>query len=214
MPARRREKMKLSHIILKVDNLDNAVTEYRRKGFAVEYGRLKNPVNALIYFSKGPYIELLDGTRMPSFIKRLFRLAGKGCMVDRLQTIDDSKPGSYCQLALENYKKDLKTETELLKKHGIKSYGLPGRRNDIHGRHLRFRLAVPADLNIPFLMTYFSEDPKPVDFIHPNGIKEVKKVIYGTNSAYFELIKELCDDERLQLREGAGIEVKFDCDFL
>lgn len=42
----------------------------------------------------------------------------------------------------------------------------------------------------------------------------LKKVIYGTNSAYFELIKELCDDERLQLREGAGIEVKFDCDFL
>lgn len=53
--------MKLSHVILKVEQLDKAVQEYREKGFVVEYGKEKNPINALIYFSKGPYIELLDG---------------------------------------------------------------------------------------------------------------------------------------------------------
>ena len=37
-------------------------THEDRKGFAVQYGRKKNPINALIYFSNGPYIELLDGT--------------------------------------------------------------------------------------------------------------------------------------------------------
>ena len=51
--------MKLSHIILKVNDLDQAVQTYRDKGFAVEYGKTKKPYNALIYFSKGPYLELL-----------------------------------------------------------------------------------------------------------------------------------------------------------
>lgn len=33
--------MKLSHVILKVEQLDKAVQEYREKGFAVEYGKKK-----------------------------------------------------------------------------------------------------------------------------------------------------------------------------
>ena len=36
-------------------------------------------------------------------------------------------------------------------------------------------------LDVPFLMTYFSVDPKPVNFVHPNGIREVGKVVYGTD---------------------------------
>lgn len=72
--------MKLSHVILKVKKLDKAVQEYREKGFAVEYGREKNPINALIYFSKGPYIELLDGSRMPGAAKGIMRLLGKGAL--------------------------------------------------------------------------------------------------------------------------------------
>lgn len=63
--------MKLSHVILKVDRLDEAVREYREKGFAVEYGKTKNPYNALVYFSEGPYLELLAGTGLPDFVKKI-----------------------------------------------------------------------------------------------------------------------------------------------
>lgn len=203
------DKMKLSHVILKVGHLDEAVREYREKGFAVEYGKAKNPYNALIYFSDGPYLELLAGTGMPSFAKKLLRFFGKGVMIDRLQRIDDSNLG-YCEMALENYETDLKRETAILKKFGIGSCGAPSRRLDTHGRDLRFQLAFPDALNVPFLMTYFSEDPKPVDFIHPNGIREIKKVIYRTDPDRFAPIRALCEDERLELAEGSGIEVEFD----
>ena len=59
-------------------------------------------------------------------------------------------------------------------------------------------------------MTYFSVDPKPVDFVQPNGITEISKVVYGTDPARCTLIKELGDDERLELEAGNGIEVEFE----
>ncbi len=46
--------MKTSHIIYKVDDLHQAVNEFKKKGFEVEYGTKKNPYNAIIYFSEGP----------------------------------------------------------------------------------------------------------------------------------------------------------------
>ena len=111
---------------------------------------------------------------------------------------------------LKQSKTDLKKEIAILQKYGIKSCGMPSRRIDTHGRDLRFRIASPAALDVPFLMTYFSVDPKPVDFVHPNGITEISKVVYGTDPARFTLIKELCDDERLELEAGNGIEVEFE----
>lgn len=49
-----------------------------------------------------------------------------------------------------------------------------------------------------------------MEVVHPNGITEISKVIYGTDPARFMLIKELCDDERLELKDGNGIEVEFE----
>lgn len=200
--------MKTSHIILKVDNLEKGVQEYKNKGFAVEYGKMKNPINALIYFSEGPYIELLDGTRMPELFKKLFRLLGKGAIIDRLDHMDSCKSG-YCDFALENYDDNLTKEQSILQKYGIKVSQMNNRRMDTHGRDLRFKLACPDVLDIPFLMTYFSVDPKPRNFVHPNGIREIKKVIYRTSQNRFPLLKELCDDERLVLSKGNGIDVEF-----
>lgn len=201
--------MRTSHVILKVEQLDRAVREYRERGFAVEYGGRKNPINALIYFSEGPYLELLDGTRMPAAVKTFMRAIGKKALSDRLQRLDDCGPG-YCELALENYKSNLNEEVAVLKKHGIKSYSVPSRRVDTHGRDLRFRLAVPEALDVPFLMTYFSIDPKPANFVHPNGIREISRIAYGTDPSRFAVIEELCDDERLKLTTGHGIEVEFE----
>lgn len=200
--------MKLSHVILKVDNLHQAVREHTEKGFVVEYGRSKDPINAMIYFSEGPFIELLDGSRMPAAAKSLMRFLGKEILIDRVQRLDDCAPG-YCDLALENYEKDLNREKEFIKKYGIKCSGMPNRRVDTHGRDLRFRLLVPEVLALPFMMTYFSIDPKPANFVHPNGIRTISRIVYGTDPKWFSLIKELCDDERLILSPENGIEVEF-----
>ena len=45
--------MAVGHIVYKADDLQAAVEKFRAQGFEVEYGRAKNPSNALIYFSQG-----------------------------------------------------------------------------------------------------------------------------------------------------------------
>ncbi len=198
--------MKVSHIILKVDNLDNAVREYRKRGFSVEYGRVKNPINALIYFSDGPYIELLDSTHMPGFFKKTFRLLGKGGMVDRLDYWDQHT-GGYCGLALETYAPTLEKELAVLNKHHQEYFKMKNKRDDTKGRKLRFQTAFPNELALPFLMTYFNIDPKPKNYVHPNGIQGITKVRFGTKNELMPIIRELCDDTLLELYSGEGIEI-------
>lgn len=69
--------MKVSHILYKVKDLDEAVRKYRADGFVVEYGKLKNPHNALVYFSEGPFLEIFKQSGMPKFAKSILRLLGK-----------------------------------------------------------------------------------------------------------------------------------------
>lgn len=201
--------MNTSHIILKVKDLHKAVNEYREKGFSVEYGSAKNSYNALIYFSEGPYIEILAGTGMPAILKKIIRLLGKAKFLERTDYWDNCEDG-YCDLALENYSGNLEKERSILKKYGIRSFQKNNRRIDSKGRVLCFKVAIPDTLDVPFLMTYFSVDPKPENFVHRNGVKGIKKVIYRTNADKIPLIEELCGDQRLELSEGKGIRIEFD----
>lgn len=200
--------MKLGHLILKVPQLDQAIQEQRKKGFTVEYGRAKNPRNALIYFPEGPYIELLSGSGMPGAAKTLLLLFGKRAFVERFSRLDICEPG-YQELVLETCETSLHKERVLLRNQRIKSCEAPMRRTDIRGTNLRFRIASPTALDIPLLMTRFSTDPRPMNLVHPNGIRRINHVIYGANPTHFPLIKQLCDDENLELTEGSDIKVEF-----
>jgi len=54
-------------------------------------------------------------------------------------------------------------------------------------------------------MTYFNIDPKINKTIHPNGIKKIKRISYGTSAELIILVKELCDDPTLDLMVGDGV---------
>ena len=53
-------------------------------------------------------------------------------------------------------------------------------------------------------MTYFNIDPKPKNFIHPNGIKGINKVSYSIDSSLIPIFKKLCDDKTIQLTNQKG----------
>ncbi len=202
--------MKVSHIIYKVDDLYQAVEEFKNKGFEVEFGTKKNPYNAIIYFSEGPYLELLASSGMPKFMKKILRTFGKGKLVDRLDFWDNHKAGP-CGVALEDYKKDLKEEIGILEKYKQGYFLMPSRRNDTKGRKLRFTCLFPDELQLPFLMTYFNIDPKPRNFIHPNGVRRIKNISFGTRKEFVPIIEKLCDDTTLTLFIGSGIkELEFE----
>lgn len=197
--------MKVSHVLYKVKDLEQAVRDYTERGFQVEFGTAKNPHNALIYFSEGPYLELIGPHLMPSWAKWILKLFGKGKMVERITYWEEAEEG-LIGLALENYETDFKKEKALFRTYKEKFFEIGNKRIDTQGRHLKYRCLFPDALDIPFLMTYFSIDPKPKNFTHPNGIQRIKSVSFGTQQKYLPLLDELCDDPTLHLFLGKGMK--------
>ena len=108
--------MKLSHILYKSNSLSKSVKKFQDEGFEVEYGSKHNPKNALIYFSEGPYIEILEKAPISNFLMMILRLIGKAHLVDRFKSWENAHEG-YFDICLENYKNDFKKEVEILNEH-------------------------------------------------------------------------------------------------
>ena len=87
--------MKVSHVLYKTNNLEECVVNFKNMGFEVEFGSKTNPHNALIYFSEGPYIELLKKAPVPFYINLLLRIVGKGKVVDRFKYWKNTKEGFF-----------------------------------------------------------------------------------------------------------------------
>ena len=81
------------------------------------------------------------------------------------------------------------------------------KRTDTAGRELRYKCYFTHDYTMPFLMSYFETDPKPKNFVHPNGIKRVKKVTYQTSEKNASALAHLVDDDTLQVVLGEGSKI-------
>ena len=107
--------MKVSHVLYKTNNLEASFKEFEKLGYKVVYGSRKKPHNALIYFSEGPYIELLEKAPVSSFLKAILRLLGKGKVVDRFNSWENSTEGFF-EICLENNTTNFKKEEKILAK--------------------------------------------------------------------------------------------------
>lgn len=193
------EIMRSGHIIYKINNLQLAVKEWRNKGFEVEYGRNKNPINALIYFSEGPYIELLQNTGMPKIVKLLGKLFGKNKKMERFDYWDTCEEG-LCGFCIEKDFGSLDEEVEFLKKNGINGVLFNNlKRKDTKNRVLQYKCFFPEGIDFPFLMSYFSIDPKPVNFVHPNGVRKIKKIVFKIDEKNANILKQLMNDDVLEI---------------
>ena len=114
--------MKLGHILYKVNDLDLAVKDFSAKGFNVEYGSKENPHNALIYFSSGPYIELIQKPPVSRLSKFLLKIIGKKSLLDRFNYWEKSKEG-YFEICLET-KNKMNVVRQTLQNNSIKYLSL------------------------------------------------------------------------------------------
>ena len=197
--------MKLSHILIKVKDLDKAVKEWEDKGFIVEYGKSKNPYNALIYFADGPFIELFKFNGLPRFLRPILKAIGKVGLFDKMAYWGSSDEG-LLSIMLENYEDNLNTEANILKQYNIGGSISKKNRMDTKNRNLKFTVMFTDGIYFPDLMTYFSTDPKPKTNEHPNGIKGVASITLGLDKHQEEAFKAICDDERIIIERGSGIK--------
>ena len=199
--------MRLGHVIYVVKDLDKAVKEWRDKGFTVEYGKTKNPINALIYFSEGPYIELLKDGGMSSASRKIMRLLGKGEFMNRFDFWANA-PEGWTSLCIEKDPGGLEEEIAYLDSVGIKgTYMKNLKRVDTKNRELKYKCYFTHDYNMPFLMSYFTIDPKLKNFVHANGIKGISKVIYRTNKKNADALRHLVHDEILEVVEADSTSI-------
>lgn len=193
--------MKVSHVLYKTNNLEASFKEFEKLGYKVVYGSRKKPHNALIYFSEGPYIELLEKAPVSSFLKAILRLLGKAKVVDRFNSWENSTEGFF-EICLENNTTNFKKEEKILAKFGEDYFITNSKRIDVSNRVLKWKLLFPNQIKIPFLMTQFNINPKPKNFVHPNKIKRIKQISYSTEASIIPVINELCNDDILQLFIG------------
>lgn len=193
--------MKVSHVLYKTNNLEASFKEFEKLGYKVVYGSRKKPHNALIYFSEGPYIELLEKAPVSSFLKAILRLLGKGKVVDRFNSWENSTEGFF-EICLENNTTNFKKEEKILAKFEEGYFITNTKRIDVSNRVLKWKLLFPNQIKIPFLMTQFNINPKPKNFVHPNKIKRIKQISYSTEASIIPVINELCNDDILQLFIG------------
>lgn len=195
--------MKVSHVLFKTNNLKKTFKEFEKSGFKVEYGSKKKPHNALIYFSEGPYIEILEKAPVSFFIKLILRFIGKGYLAERFTSWENAEEGFF-EICLENNTSNFRAEKKLLKQLGEKYFVTQSKRIDPMNRVLKWKLLFPRQIKIPFLMTPFNINPKPKNFAHPNKINRIKKISYYTEANIIPIINELCNDDILQLSTGKG----------
>jgi len=190
--------MKVSHVLFKTNDLKKTFKEFEKSGFKVEYGSKKKPHNALIYFSEGPYIEILEKAPVSSFIKLILRFIGKGYLAERFTSWENAQEGFF-EICLENNTSNFRAEKKLLKQLGEKYFVTQSKRIDPMNRILKWKLLFPRQIKIPFLMTPFNINPKPKNFIHPNKITRIQQVSYVTEPNIIPIINELCNDEQASI---------------
>lgn len=174
--------MTVGHIVYKADDLQAAVEKFRAQGFEVEYGRAKNPSNALIYFSQGPYLEIRTGVTMPALIRRYLRLIGHGQMVDTSDAVA-GMPEGYSRVVFEVDREDFGRLKAICQERGVRTVTARISRKDPHGRRLACRCLCPDDWAIPMFVTRFAADTHR-DAPHPNGITRMDRIEFeGTRTA-------------------------------
>ncbi len=201
--------MKLSHILYKSKNLSESAKQFENQGFKVEYGSKNNPKNALIYFSEGPYIEILKEAPVSGIVKFFLKFIGRKKVADRFDSWENAKEG-YFDICLENYKDNFDDEVKVLDNHNEKYFITNSSRLDPSNRLLKWKLLFPYNLDLPFFMTYFNIDPKPKNFIHPNGIKGIDKVFYQIDNSLIPIFNQLSTDDTIEfIEQKEGLSVSF-----
>jgi len=193
--------MKVSHVLYKTNNLEASFKEFEKLGYKVVNGSRKKPHNEIIYFSEGPYNELQEKAPVSSFLKVILRLLGKGKVVDRFNSWENSTEGFF-EICLETNTTNFKKEEKILAKFEEGYFITNSKRIDVSNRVLKWKLLFPNQIKIPFLMTQFNINPKPKNFVHPNKIKRIKQISYSTEASIIPVINELCNDDILQLFIG------------
>ncbi len=152
--------MTLDHILINVNNLANAVSDFENLGFNVYYGtRKKNCHHAMIYFQDGSFLELVDQTKFPKLITFLAKkgvLEQFGILFKRFTHYCISNE-SFLDFAIKpdeihSFHQQSRNKSKLMKMK---------RKNHLN-KTIRWKLFAFNSLDLPFVMSDYWPNRLPV----------------------------------------------------
>ncbi|WP_124067297.1 VOC family protein [Clostridium sp. E02] len=181
---------KLGHVLIQVDNLETAISQYRQMGFQVVPGGPPEKMhNALIYLKDGTFLELFC-TNYGKLVNAVFKFIVK--MIGISDQSYSSRLGLYLpgEEGLKDYALNAdpvcqyENNIEKVRNNGlIVSAPRPKARIERHGIKLKWTLSCPENVVLPFLMSEF-QPPVIVgseDHIHPNGALGIHEIYITTS---------------------------------
>ncbi len=200
--------MRLSHILYKVEDKEEALKYFEELGFTV----IPGGYNHNIWFEDGSFIEIISVKRN-RFIIALLKIFGKSSMANKFKYFQDADYG-FIEYALDTYAVDLEKENKILKEMGYKFNSFVMKKKIENGIKLNWKITFPSDLNIPFYcgdIKNYEEHRRPKNIVDKNGAKKIEKLVWGVPKKYIDIINKLNDDNRLELVEGSGFkEIKIE----
>jgi catechol 2,3-dioxygenase-like lactoylglutathione lyase family enzyme len=196
-------KMQIDHVVVAVRNLADASRDYRALGFNVIAGGTHGHAptrNALIVFSDGSFIELIEWTaHSPE---------------DRWQQILERDGEGLVDFALTT--KDLHGVLARARSQGVEMAGpIDGSRTTLEGVSLRWQVGRPASRDLPFVCADIT--PRPIRVpegdmqLHPNGVTGLDTVAVAVTDAFasldrYERLLEITG-ERCSEMTGLGVRM-------
>ena len=192
--------MRISHVLYKVDNLEEGKKLFEKEGFFVEYGSKKNPHNAIIHFPDGSYVEIIQNMGFTKFLSWMLKRMGYGRFVEGMMR-QQNGPQGYIRISFDNEDETFSTEKPIYEKNGLETVVVPVKRKDINGNILRCKCLFPYDERYPFIKSRFTgESTETVR--HPNGAIGIDKIDYYVTQKEADFIKDLGGCGQLNIHIG------------
>lgn len=173
--------MNCSHVLLKVDDLHQAVRDFRKLGFTVDYASAERKArHAHIWFSSGPIVELLSTPPGASLMTVPLNLAfgrGAGARMTRWARATEG----FCDAAVLAGREELRRAGRVVN----------WKRTKPDGSTTEFAFAYPRQDRAPFLVTPYDPPQHPANVSHANGAERVSRVLVDvapTDRAEFDRI--------------------------
>ena len=193
--------MKLSHVQIKVADINKAAEDFRKLGFEVEMGR-KNGTNAFIFFGTGAFIELFSmspTTEKMAVLLGLYR--GKGmrarwekwsCQSEML--LDFAIEGKTPERAsLKNFDR---CREEIIRKGIPCSKTIVGSRKPPDKPKTKFGFFAPNNPELPFVVSAYTVNQKPTHSRHKNGVRCIKWLKVECTPEHEKMIRSLVGNDR------------------
>ena len=214
--------LKCAHVICKVNNIKQAVIDFQKLGFSVEWG--SNPQkadNALIWFNEGPFIELFEEKSFYYKFSRMISIFCGSAAGNKLRKWYLMKEG-WCDVAgedinnnenmIEDEKLNCKELDDLRKK--IRRIGLDtskvikGNRKKPNGKIVRYSIFYLSPVEYPFVVSKYDSLQRPSIIVHQNGALEIEKIIISVPQKMIKKYIQLFgNDSRIEIRKGNLFEI-------